>query len=181
MIFSHFSKSNKLNDRFKRFSFHVFYIKLISSFSISLDNRLRTEFEVIQQKEDAANEGNLKVTASMMRTVFLEIKKNIPFDTHANLVDLQVKHGVNLGYHHFERSGAIAMLESMSNYMHKLLLKHMISKNLPFSIILDGSTDKQGNKYIIIYFQILENNIPVMCFYRLVEASSDVTANGLYI
>lgn len=45
---------------------------------------MRTEFENIQHKEDDANEGSLKVTAMMIRTVYVEIKKNIPFDTHAS-------------------------------------------------------------------------------------------------
>lgn len=144
------------------------------------NNRLRTDFEKIQQEEDAANEENLKVTAAMIRTVFMEIKKNIPFDSHANIVSLQEMHGIKMGYHHYEKCGAITMMESMSDHMHSLLLKHMLSKNLPFSIILDGSTDSQENKYLIVYIQILENNIPVMCFYRLIEASSDVTAKGLY-
>lgn len=144
-------------------------------------NRLRTDFLEIQRKEDAANEGTLKVTAAMIRTVFIELKKNIPFDTHASLVSLQELHGVKLGFHHYEKCGAISFLESMSSYMHMLFLNHMISKNLPFSIIIDGSTDSAETKFLIIYFLILENNIPVMCFYRLVETTSDVTAIGFYI
>lgn len=56
----------------------------------------------------------------------------------------------------------------------------MLPKNLPFSIFIDGSTDTSGNKFHIIYFQILENNIPVMPFNRLVEAASDVTAKDIY-
>lgn len=141
---------------------------------------MRSDFDDIQHKEAAANDGNLKVTAAMFRTVFLEVKKNIAFDSHSSLVSLQEMHGVMMGHHHYEKCGAIAILESMSSHMHTLMIKHMISMNLPFSIILDGSTDSTETKFLIIYFQILDNNIPVMCFYRLVEASSDVTAKGLY-
>lgn len=116
----------------------------------------------------------------MIRTVFVEIKRNIPFDSHVSLVSLQKLHNVKLGYHHYEKCGAITILESISGYMHTQTIEHMISKNLPFSIIIDGSTDSSQNKFFIIYFQILENNVPVVCFYRLVEASSDVTASGIY-
>lgn len=116
----------------------------------------------------------------MFRTVFLEIKKNIPFDTHSSLVSLQAMHGIKMGYHHNEKCGAIRILESKSANMHTLMMNHMLSKNLPFSIIIDGSTDSTETKYLIIYFQILENNIPTVCFYCLVETSTDVTAKGLY-
>lgn len=116
----------------------------------------------------------------MVRTVFVEIKKNIPFDSHNSLVSLQQMHGVNMGVHHYEKCGAISIMESISAYMHRQLIDHMISKNSPFSIIIDGSTDAQDNKYLIVYLQILENNIPIVVFYGLIEGSSDVTANGLY-
>lgn len=90
-----------------------------------ISNRLRTDFEDIQRKEDAANEGTLKVTAAMFRTVYIEVKKNIPFTSHSSLVSLQEMHGVNLGYHHYEKCGAIAILESMSAYMH---IAHIIDE-----------------------------------------------------
>lgn len=56
----------------------------------------------------------------------------------------------------------------------------MISKDLPFSIILDGSEDITDTHFMIIYFLILENEVPVMVFYRLVETSSDVSALGYF-
>lgn len=147
---------------------------------ILLMYRLRTDFEEIQQREDTANEGALKVTAAMFRTVFVETKKNIPFDSHSSLVSLQKINGVEMGYHHYENNGATSIVESMSRYIHKQLITHMLSKNSPFSIIIDGSTDSQETKYLIVYFQILENNIPIVVFYGLIEATSDCTAKGLY-
>lgn len=42
------------------------------------NERLRTDFADIQRKENDVNEGNLKVTAAMFRTVFIEIKKKYP-------------------------------------------------------------------------------------------------------
>lgn len=108
--------------------------------------RLRKDFEEIQRKEEAKNEGVLKVTATMMRTVFLEVKKNIPFDSHQSIVLLQELNGVNMGYHHREKCGAISMMESISSTMHERLLRHMLSENLPFSIIVDGSADSPMRK-----------------------------------
>lgn len=143
-------------------------------------HRLRTDFEEIQAVEDGKNKGFLKVTAAMFRTVYVEIKKNIPFDSHESIVHLQKLNGVDLGVHHFEKCGAISITESISSYMHKQLMNHIISTNSPLSIIIDGSTDSQENKFLIIYFQILEKNIPIVCFYGLVETSTDLSANGFY-
>lgn len=36
--------------------------------------RLKTDFEAIQREEEKKNEGVLKITAIMIRTVFLEVK-----------------------------------------------------------------------------------------------------------
>lgn len=116
----------------------------------------------------------------MFRTVFLEIKRNIPLNTHQSLVSLQELHGVPMGFHHYHRKSATEMMNSMSNYMHKQLVDYMFYSNLPFSIIIDGSTDKSNNHYLIIYFQLLENDVPILCFYKLVETSSTVTAKGYF-
>lgn len=116
----------------------------------------------------------------MFRTVFLEIKANIPFYSHNKIVELQKMHGIEMGVHHYEKCGATNMLESMSSYMHRQFINHMLSENLPFSIIIDGSTDISESHYLIVYFQILERNVPSICFYRLIETSSDVTASGYF-
>lgn len=142
--------------------------------------RLRTDFEAIQTREEEANDGVLKITSAMFRTVFIEIKRNIPFNSHSSIVALQNINGIDMGFHLYEKCGATSMMESMSSLMHKAMINHIMSKNLPFSIIIDGSTDATESHMLIIYFQILENNVPVVCFYRLLETSSDRTAAGLF-
>lgn len=104
----------------------------------------------------------------------------MPFDSHSSIVWLQEIHGVNMGFHHREKCGAITIMESISLNMHKMLMKHIVSKNFPFSIIVDGSTDSSDVHYMSMFFQILEENVPVVVFYKLVELSSDVTAKGIY-
>lgn len=143
-------------------------------------SRLRTDFEQIQRVEETKNDGALEITTKMIRTVFIAVKKNIPFDSHKALVLLQELNGIKMGYHHREKCGATTMMESISSNMHKRLLNHMMAKNLPFSIVVDGSADISDNHYMSIYFQILDNNVPVIVFYKLVLLSSDVTAAGIY-
>lgn len=142
--------------------------------------RLRKDFQEIQRKEEEKNEGALAVTAKMMRTVFIEVKKNIPFESHTSIVLLQSLNEVGMDYHHHGKCGATSMMETISSSMHKLLLNYMLSENLPFSIIVDGSSDITDNHYLSIYFQILDNNVPAIVFYKLVELSVDVTGEGIY-
>lgn len=141
---------------------------------------MRKDFEEIQRKEDEALNGLLKVTSRMFRTVFAEIKMNIPFYSHPKMVELHKTNGLDMGIHHYDKTAATKMMSCMSAHMHRLLLQHMVSQNLPFSIIIDGSSDKTDIHYLIIYFQILENNIPSVVFYRLIQTSSDVTALGYF-
>lgn len=77
----------------------------------------------------------------MFRTVFIEIKKNILFEDHSALFDLQMLNGIDMGFHHFSRKSATTMTEVMSNLMHETLMKHLVAKKSPVSIILDGSSD----------------------------------------
>lgn len=146
----------------------------------SFENRLRMDFEHIKQKEDETMESTLKVTSQMFRTVFVAVKKNIPLSTHSSLVALQELHGIKMGFHHNNRDGATAIMSSISEYMHQQLIDYMYYNDLPFSIILDGSTDITNSHYLIIYFQILENNSPSVVFYKLVETTSVVTAKGYF-
>lgn len=141
---------------------------------------MRTDFEEIQHAEERRDNGALRVTTMMIRTVYLEIKINIPFDSHKSIVQLQEMHGIKLGFHHREKCGSINMMESISLNMHKFLLQHMLSKQLPFSIIVDGSSDISDFHYLTIHFQILDDNIPVVVFYKLIELSVDVTGAGIY-
>lgn len=85
-----------------------------------------------------------------------------------------------MGFHHFSRKSATTMVEVMSNLMHENLLKHLISKNSPVTIILDGATDQTKTHKMIVYFLAVEDYTPVMYFYKLIECSLDQSANGFF-
>lgn len=55
-----------------------------------------------------------------------------------------------MGYHHYERSGCT-----------------------PISIIVDGSTDSGLIYYLIVYFQTVVNETPVIYFYRIIEIKDE--------
>lgn len=142
--------------------------------------RIETEFKEIQDAEEKIDEGVLAVTARMMRTVFTEVKNNVPLASHPEIVNLQKANNVDLGIHHFDRQSATRMMEFISAEMHRRLIDHLLSKNSPVSIILDGSTDVSFRHFLIVYFQAMEDNVPIVYFYKLVETADDETAAGYF-
>lgn len=132
-----------------------------------------------QQKEEEKNDHQLEVTARMIRTVYVENKLTLPFLAHSSLVLLQRTHGVNMGCHHYERTGARRMTEHISKMMHDTLIDSLTSTNKPISIIVDGSTDPSQTHFLIVYFQTIEENNPVIYFYKLIELNAE-TGVGLY-
>lgn len=171
MLLCIFLSTNKCNI----FEGHIDIIQRLQQ--IKKDS-LRQEFRNINKGLEAADSGVLEVTARMIRTVYVEVKSNIPFTAHRNIVLLQKENNAAMGYHHFDRSGVTRMVESISHYMHEILVKHLIESASPFSLILDTSSDIEGRHYIITYFQALEDNTPIVYFYKLIEMSADLSAKA---
>uniref|UniRef100_A0A915J1A9 Uncharacterized protein n=1 Tax=Romanomermis culicivorax TaxID=13658 RepID=A0A915J1A9_ROMCU len=72
------------------------------------------------------------------------------------------------------------MIAVISEEMHDQLIKHLTKKQSPLSLILDRSTDNSQDHYLITYFQALESNIPILCFYKLILLEADETAIPVY-
>ena len=89
-------------------------------------------------------------TINIIRTVYEEVKLNIPLESHSELVVLQKMNGANMGVHHYERTSATRIVETISSKMHSKLLSHIKKENYPLSILLDTSTD--AGKSIIFLF-----------------------------
>ena len=87
--------------------------------------------------------------------------------------------GCDMGTHHFSHKSAVSMTNSISTSMHGLLLKKIKTENLPLGLILDGSTDSSNNHYIALLFQLLEDNLPKVHFYRLVTLGSKENADAM--
>ena len=141
-------------------------------------SRFRLELPEIQMEIGGQNL-IYKVTADMMRTVYAEVKINIPFYSHPKFVELQRMNGIDLGRHHHDNNAAKRMCVFISDEMHKELINHLKTVDSPFSLIVDTSTDYAGNHFLIVLIRAFEfdknaeNEItaerPVVYFYRLIE------------
>lgn len=141
-------------------------------------NVIGREFRKINDEIESRDNNALVVTSRMIRTVYVEVKTNVPFSSHRNMVILQDYNGLNMGFHHYDKNAATRMTKSISNYMHEILLSHFMRSKSPFSLILDSSSDNEGLHYLATYLQALESNSTVVYFYKLIELTSDITAAG---
>jgi hypothetical protein len=98
---------------------------------------------------------------------------------HPFMVELLKHHGVNVGFHHYDRKGATKMVEEIGKEMHKILINHLLNTQYPCSLIVDGSTSVGLIHYVTVLIQTLEKERPVVYFYKLIEMGLDSTAQGL--
>lgn len=141
--------------------------------------RLRTDFEVIRRENESNDNNRLKVTSRMLRTVYVSNRLTMPFSSHSGLVTLQELNDIDMGRHHYERTSCTRITEFISRKMHETLITSLLEKNVPISIIIDGSSDTSRIHYLIMYFQTIEKDYPVIYFYRLLEVN-DETSLGLF-
>lgn len=120
-----------------------------------------------------------QATDRMIRTVYTEVRLNIPFLSHREIVWLQKENGAELGTHHFERTSATKMAEVIADTMHDTLVAYINSNTYPLSIIMDTATDPSQKNYLIIYLRTLENDFPRTYFYSLLLVESESAASLL--
>jgi hypothetical protein len=77
----------------------------------SYANTLRGILDSHQQSQTIPS--NHLVTSNMIRTVYAEVKLNIPFSLHFDLINLLKQNGFNIGVHHYERRSATRIAESI--------------------------------------------------------------------
>lgn len=152
---------------------------VISKLQEKAKESIPEQFKKIQKEKELEERGQNAVTIRMIRSVYTETMINLPFISHPAIVQLQEANGVFLGYHHYDRTSAVRMVNVISTEMHDSLIKQLTDKQSPVSLIVDSSTDNSQNHYLIAYFQALESNIPVIYFYKLILLQADETASGL--
>lgn len=118
-----------------------------------------------------------QATVRMIRTVYFEIKSNLPLDSHEDLIHLQKVNGIDLGTHHYGRTSATTIMENISEKMHHSLVNHLKTGNRPISIIVDTSTDSANRNFLLIYLRSMEGNTPQTYFYRALKMKSETSEN----
>ena len=138
------------------------------------------EFLETNAELDKRMDGSYYATANIFRIVYTEVRTNVASLNHRLWVDLVRMTGSKVGYIHDTSKAAVKIVKSISKQMHYKLLSFMKSSSEPFSLIMDGSTDSGQTHHMIIYIQTIEDDRPVIHFYRLIQLSKDETSQGIF-
>ena len=107
----------------------------------------------------------------MLHIIFTEARMYLPFSSHETLIEMLKILGQS-------RVAVPAMLHFISTDLHEIFRKHLLSVKMPMSYIMNTATDTMGKYYLVIQFQTVENNKPVVYFYKLVPMGGDKSAEG---
>ena len=89
------------------------------------------------------------------RTVFLLCKKDLPFRGYGDIISLQSEHGAQMGDYCRSTRTAINMAKSISQVLHQDLIETLLESDAPLSMIVDGSTAKNGLHFVSVIFQFV--------------------------
>ncbi len=142
---------------------------------------LTTTFSRLEDEQQRKTEYLYKATSNMFRMIYTEVALNIPLSSHNTMVTLMHLNGAPKGLHHYERRSAQRIVDFISKDMHKKLVDFFKLRYGfdPVSLIVDGSTDVKQNHYLITYLQVLDNNNPLVYFYRLLPMRQGETAQDI--
>lgn len=163
-----------INDHAKSIS----HLNVIANLKENVSKKQRLSIFPIEQSEESANNKFLEITSRMTRTVYVVNKLSLPFSDHKSLVFLQKLNGLDMGHHHYGRTGCTDMTIHISKHMHDILIKNLIKSQMPISVIVDDSTDAGNIHYKIVYFQTIEDFNPVIYFYKLINTTAETGLAG---
>lgn len=115
-----------INDLAKSIS----HTNIISNLQAKASKKQRSSYFQDEQAEEKKDNKFLEITARMIRSVYALNKLSLPFSDHQHLITLQKLNGLNMGYHHFERTSCARMTIDISNHMHITLIDNLITSNL---------------------------------------------------
>lgn len=141
---------------------------------------MENDFRQIEALDETVDDNILQVTARMFRTVYVEVKKNILFEAHPDLITLQTMNGVDMGAHHMGKKDTVNIMQFMSLSMHRALIDELLADNVPISLLIDSITDGSDQQYFVVYFQTTEEYSSTIYFYKVIVAPTQATGSAYF-
>lgn len=116
----------------------------------------------------------------MIRTVYVEILADIPFNQHNNFIQLQRINGIDMGTHHDKQKGAKSITIFLGEKFHEDLIEFLLQKVTKISLMVDGSTLRNLEHVMICYLTYATNFKTTTVFYRMLKIGVDETARALF-
>lgn len=162
-----FSKSKAVNQKTVRDHVknpvHVeaayFYMRLESA-------ETRSEQLAIEADQDRRERKRLGPTKSETNIGYTQIQAGGTFRSHGDYMDLAHRLGVDVGEKHRNEDSLSLLSRVLSSSFHKRLLEHLVRENKYFSLICDGTTNR-NIPYLVCLIQTLEDSNPIVYFWGL--------------
>lgn len=140
-----------------------------------LKQRFFSNLKACMQIRVQAERKSSSTTARVFRTVYTGAMMNLPLESHSTLIKLQQANGLDMGKHHYERRSATRILKVIAEDMKKTLVKTLTEEDVPFSIMVDTTTDLSVINYLSIYVRafLKKNNRVKTYLFDLLEVRNE--------
>ena len=131
---------------------------------------LEQMFEILQKKDKISKV--LKKTANHIMSVYTAILWNFSFARYEELIKLQEHNEALIGQ--FLRGENSMQITTMflSEIMDKNLADYLLAENLPLSLLVDESTNRKHENFLIILIQIPQNHWPAVYYLDFVQVTA---------
>ena len=147
-----------------------FYSRLASA-------RTRSEQLVIEALQLEREKERMDATKNEADIGYTEIHSDVSFRGHRNFRNLADRLKVKVGFKH-RNDGSLSLLSVVfSSEFHKRLLNHLVNEKKYFSLICDGTTNR-NIPYLVCLIQTLEDNKPIY-FWGLLVITTGETGHGM--
>ena len=134
-------------------------------------------FEILQRGEKSS--ALLKKTANHLRSVYAALVWNLAFLRYEELITLQEYNEAMVGRFLRTQFAMKKMTMFLSEIADKNLAKFMLEQNVPFSLLVDESTNRKHENFLVVLVQLPEKNMPVVYLFSLIHIL-DADAESLF-
>ncbi|CAJ0599543.1 unnamed protein product [Cylicocyclus nassatus] len=127
-----------------------------------------------QQNQDLA----VKATVTATVGAYTIAKQGLPLTSQFPLMMFALRAGAVVGSAHYEATTAKRMIKTFAVHIEYELFSYVIANDLPFSILMDGSSSSRGTKWMAYMIRTIITDVLLS---HLNELDSWVTSPGLRI
>lgn len=98
---------------------------------------------------------NIDVTEKVFRTAYECATSHLSFHEYSRLIDLQSVNGLDCGQMLYSHKSCGSIIEHIAQEMRKEIVKHLISSEPKFSIMIDESTNVSNTQNLIVYIRMV--------------------------
>ena len=138
----------------------------------------RRDVEAAERKVRENQKKFYRSTMDAMKLAWAELRAEVSFRSHPIFFEAVKDLGVNLGDYHANHYALRRYARAYSLGFHKRLLKHLTEQNLPFSFMVDATTNRNVG-FLVCLIQTLERDRPVLYFWRLIRLTR--SESGLHM